>query len=1121
MKSKHCQLILLLLSVLTLSATAQEYYDITKYYLQNYGFDDRFDYGKSDAGNVEKELLPVDFWTADHTAEYTVTGVYELGTKKTFNNAKIPAKGADGQTTGGVLALSTGWDQSLRFKQSVQLPRGTYKLVAVYYNGDAAMTAGTSLLAWTQGTTTVASTLKSFPVGKWVADTITFKLSLTKKGTVQIGFQAASGASTNSAKIVVDYVKLLRDTPYGEVDLTLYKTKLSVLIDAAEKLYDDGTGRGAAQLKEALDKAKAAYDDSASTVLDIDAAYELLDNAVNEYKSLKTLTVALTLLIENAESAAQNGTGDDTALQQAVTAAKATLASDAATASDLQAAQDALQAALDDYHYSNPTGNIPTVTAGKRFVRGATMAFGRMTVKNNGATIRERGFCWSEQPHPTFRDEHVTKTTASTNTSLTGVSGDIYVITNLKPATRYYMRPYAITNGYQVAYGEEVKFCTIPKGSITYTLRSDDDGTGARARIKAAMDNALDYWNNLTEMKGFSPNVGFVNGVPTADCSYGGYIRVGSNQGNQKTGTMMHEMLHGCGVIPGNNTEWSRLGRLRTGSQDYYGSASGSGDWLGERTNNVVKFFTNNESEVLHGDYQHLWPFGINGANTDNGEAILYMANGAVCQALGEDGLQHTWSSFAEPYYALDQEDSIKYYIKNEATSCGLYNGYLMPTATGTLRWQELSADAAAQNDSAAWYITFTPQNQYYQLRNAATGQYMTYNGSTIKTVSRTAPLSNDNWQLMMGRNDVGSQRGYWIIHPESGWEPHCLQANTNGSTAAATFDLATSAERQRWLIMPAQQAKGFEESILTDILADVNADFAQMKALLDVPHTEEVAGTDQTLSTAIADMETRAAAASQPATLLAIASEAGTATLQFLQNVTATDAENPFNLTYMMQNPTLATNSDGWSESKSASYGCIEFFQTTFDFNQTLRNMPAGNYQLRANAFQRTGSSDAAYNSYAKGNNMVNAYIYAGSQKEKLQSIAADAQTKSLGGGEKTVGTGLYMPNSMQAASYYFAKGLYENSVNSQVTTNGGTLKVGIRCSDMPTDYWVIFNNFRLMFYGAADPATLGVKEVTTGKVMGAETIFTLDGRKAAASHRGLQIVKQADGTVRKVVVR
>ena len=124
-----------------------------------------------------------------------------------------------------------------------------------------------------------------------------------------------------------------------------------------------------------------------------------------------------------------------------------------------------------------------------------------------------------------------------------------------------------------------------------------------------------------------------------------------------------------------------------------------------------------------------------------------------------------------------------------------------------------MSAGEAAANDSAAWYITFTPGNQYYQFRNAATGRYLSYSNG-IKTLAKTKPTASDNWHLMRGRVDVDGFRGYWIIHPEENtWEPHCLQADNDGKTAAGTFDIANRATTQRWLILTLDQARTVDKT--------------------------------------------------------------------------------------------------------------------------------------------------------------------------------------------------------------------------------------------------------------------------------------------------------------------
>jgi hypothetical protein len=208
------------------------------------------------------------------------------------------------------------------------------------------------------------------------------------------------------------------------------------------------------------------------------------------------------------------------------------------------------------------------------------MAFGRMTITSNGATIKEKGFCWGETPEPTIKDNRSTKTLTGSS-----VKGTIYRLDDLKPATMYYMRPYAITSGYQVAYGDAIKFSTIPKATIYLNVRDGGD-QATYDRIKKASEDAAYYWANLTEMKNFYPSVGFVDGTPTADCSYGGWVRVGSNQSYQRTGTILHEWLHGAGVIPWADTEWSRH-TLRSGVNN---EGYGTGNWLGDRVSAVLDF---------------------------------------------------------------------------------------------------------------------------------------------------------------------------------------------------------------------------------------------------------------------------------------------------------------------------------------------------------------------------------------------------------------------------------------------------------------------------------------------------------------------------------------------------
>ena len=749
----------------------------------------------------------------------------------------------------------------------------------------------------------------------------------------------------------------------------------------------------------------------------------------------------------------------------------------------------------------------PTVVTDTRFARGATMAFGRIksTNVNGGAAIQKRGFCLAEHNNPTIDD--VTNTATLTN------NGIIYYFKDLKPATKYYMRAYATNKDGVTGYGDVIKFYTIPKGTIQLTMRSGGD-QATYNRIKEAAETAVNWWNNLTEMKGFGPNVGYESGTPTADCSYGGWIRVGPNSSYQRCGTIMHEMLHGIGVIPWADTEWSRH-NLRSGVN---GDGYGTGYWLGDRVTEVLTFW-DNKVQKLNGDYQHLWPYGINGASEDNGSDLLYIGNSLVCQALGEDGLQHTYSLFAEPYYALNQEDTIKYYIKNEAADRGLNTSFLKPNATGALKWTAMTSAEAALNDSTAWYITFTPDNQYYQFRNAATGQYLTNSGG-IKTAAKTTLTGNEDWHLMKGRVDVVGQRGYWIIHPESNWTPRCLQANANGNIGTATFDIANSAERQRWLIMTMEDTRSMEAKAVEQMRQTVADALSLVKALADVPHEETVAGADAALLSVVSDVEASMAVSESVVELSAMVDRAKDAATVFLRNVTPIDVATPFDLTYMLVNPTLDETADGWTGGATVSYGCAEFYQKTFDFSQTVKNLPVGTYAFCGQGFQRPGSSSTAYSDYKAGSNKVNAVIYAGGNSESLAHICDGIQTRKVGKGNETALTsGRYVPNDMQSADAYFKKGIYENRVVAAVTSDDGLLKVGVKSTSMPSNYWAIFDNFRLYYYGSksVDEVT-AVPAIQHSELITTNSVYDLHGRKVSEPgiRKGIYIVNG-----KKMIVR
>ena len=794
--------------------------------------------------------------------------------------------------------------------------------------------------------------------------------------------------------------------------------------------------------------------------------YLSLDNFQLYYKGLSLadirtelssrISIANTLLSSTSEGDAK------TALQEAITQASGyTSSSDASAIATVAAA---LRSAYNTAKYV-PTATAPTVVTDTRYARGSVWAFGRSTV--TGDNIIEQGFCWAQHKNPTVADSKTTEYIYS--------SGNIYWMKNLQPATIYYARAYAINSSNAVGYGDVIKIVTIPRGDIHWSYGYEGDET-INNRITNAIQLAYYYWNNCTQLTSFYPNIHYASGTPTADCSYGGYMRIGPSTSYQAAGTVMHESLHGVGV----GTHWLWYG------SSFMRANLTRGEWKGDRTKEVLRFWDNNTDGYLNGDDQHMWPYGVNGASEDNGTDQLYVCNALLAEALGEDGLPLTGTQQRMPYYAFEQENDTKYYIKNESETYGLTSAYLVETSDGKIEWREMTAAEAQRSGSrAAWYIEFTPSNQYYQFRNATSGRYM-YLTASSSTNGVTMNASPYNFQLMKGRVDVtvGSYttRGYWIVNPEAVLSPQVFAATADGATASAVFNLEDGATEQRWIFLSADDLASFDAALVETDLTRLSRLIAGFKAAAQVAHTDKTTGATTAFNSAISAIEEEMSGDLTQNEVDELINETMNAGGTFL--ISTTPTSSPYDLTFLIENPEVYSTS-GWNgTTPTLSWWVAEYFETTFDFYQTLTNMPAGTYQLKAKAFQRPGANDDVYTNYAAGTDNTNAAIYIESASQTVNNIMSQAQATSLGGDVYTTAAGTYVPNSMEAALYTFNNNLYDNEVTTTTTLDGGNVTIGIRGTESSTSYWTLFGNFRLYYYGCStesqNPAAYAGYDIT-----------------------------------------
>ncbi len=445
----------------------------------------------------------------------------------------------------------------------------------------------------------------------------------------------------------------------------------------------------------------------------------------------------------------------------------------------------------------------PKVETNTFVARGATAALVRSTVTGGG--IQEEGVCYATHHTPTIDDEKTT--------SYYERRGKLFRLTQLTPASVYYLRAYAIGTDGAVGYGNEVKIVTLPKGNTAYTYNANDATADQTQRIKAALEEAVQLYNDWQGLRGLHITCSYSSGTPTADCSYGGSMRMGPNASYQRTGTILHETNHAVGV--GTTSMWYNNSNLRADVS--------RGIWLGERANLMVRFLENDESVSVTGDNTHMWAtggsplaYGINGAHEDSGDPLLYIGNVLITHALHEDGLTPTRTyDNGYPYYSVDVEDSIKYYIKGVTEATGVFTSYVAQGAGGTVVLSD------QPNDSAAWYVSFNATEGKYIFRNVATGRYLTHTTSNFTDVLRVnlvnTPGSAQLFQLMPTRHDttVGRSWSNYTARPLNFlFETWNGMTVTDSRVSPVASDLSDNAASQHWFLLSEDAMHAYEAMV-------------------------------------------------------------------------------------------------------------------------------------------------------------------------------------------------------------------------------------------------------------------------------------------------------------------
>lgn len=253
-------------------------------------------------GTTYSQMQPVTSWDmAVENGDARAAGVYAYGSGKWLGSAAnvVPATNPEGEATGNALGVVAVWDAVAQYTQKVTLAPGNYVITIPVYNvGQGTTAPQKSLIGFiAEDGTEYLAPAKSYTIGAWTTEVVTFTLDKVTDGVLSLGYDATNAGSGAQQALFFDCVKIETVS-----DAEMAKTKLAEAIAAAQATVDAkvGVGEGIFLIPTtALDTYAAAvaaangvYENAEATAEELNAAIETLAAAGEAYAASTILPAA-------------------------------------------------------------------------------------------------------------------------------------------------------------------------------------------------------------------------------------------------------------------------------------------------------------------------------------------------------------------------------------------------------------------------------------------------------------------------------------------------------------------------------------------------------------------------------------------------------------------------------------------------------------------------------------------------------------------------------------------------------------------------------------------------------------------------------------------------------------
>lgn len=218
----------------------------------------------------------------------------------------------------------------------------------------------------------------------------------------------------------------------------------------------------------------------------------------------------------------------------------------------------------------------------------------------------------------------------------------------------------------------------------------------------------------------------------------------------------------------------------------------------------------------------------------------------------------------------------------------------------------------------------------------------------------------------------------------------------------------------------------------------------------------------------------------------------------------------------------------DGWVTSAMNGYkeNTVSYNRAGITLHQTLSGLPAGDYEVTVQTYYRAGYANEDYALWqedpAKSHLTT---LYAKTSEETfsvpVMNLCEGAQSEPVNNSKcDQLSNGMYVPNGTSATVTWFNAGHYINTLPFTVPQDG-TVTIGLEKTEiLPNDYEVV-GPWKLYYLGKASGISDLVAEGVGQSVSTVTGYYSINGARLNGPQKGINIVKMADGSVKKIFVK